>query len=281
MSTKIIVFILKIVVIFTIGATIFGTLGIFSTSLHATCELQNDGTYTCQTRDTLLGFMFSKNQTDQVVGLEQRVKCSGSGSRKGCSYISEFVSTNGGKVQLSQLFTTSESQVTKLVSTINGLMKTKSTPITYTADPSPLLIFSLYLSIFLFIAAMLQAFLGLFQRNKENKPIIVRSDYPVSRRNAFIDFENETTSIRESGEEAFATILEVEDIGVAIQHENKEASAMRLKFNVTPNNGIPFESETYSMIANGSIKKFSVGKKVYVKFDKRNLEKVVLIRSAE
>ena len=96
-----------------------------------------------------------------------------------------------------------------------------------------------------------------------------------------MDFEKDTVSIRESGEEALAIILEVEDIGVVMKQEKIEASAMRLKLKVTPNNGVPFESESYSMIANESTKKFAIGKKVYVKFDKRNLEKVVLIRSAE
>ncbi len=114
----------------------------------------------------------------------------------------------------------------------------------------------------------------------EHEKIMDKKDW-VERRNAFIDFESETMKIRDSGEESLAVILEAEDINVATEEEKKEASTMRMKFNVTPKSGLPFESETYGMVANESLKKLSVGKKVYVKFNPGNLGKVALMRSAE
>ncbi len=165
MAKKIIVFIVQVLFAFFIGTLTFAFGGMFSSSLNVTCELQNDGTYTCRAHDTLLGVAFSEKQAEHVTGLEQRLKCSGSGSKKGCSHISEFVTATGEKVQLSSLFTSSKSQVTKLVSSINGSMQAKSTPIDYTSDTSPWLIFSVGLSSFLFLTALLKAFLVLFEKN--------------------------------------------------------------------------------------------------------------------
>ncbi len=181
MLKKMIVFIANVLLALLIGVLSFGFGGMFSTSIHVTCELQNDGMYTCQARDTLLGRAFSEKQAEHVIGLAQRVKCSGSGNKRGCSEISEFLTTTGERVQLSSLFTTSKSQVTELVNTINDLMKTKSTPINYTSDTSPWLIFTACLSSFLFIMLLLRAFLTLFLKNKDTQPITVVPGKPGSK----------------------------------------------------------------------------------------------------
>ncbi len=173
MPRKIIAFIANILLALLIGVLTFGFGGMFSTSINVTCELQNDGTYTCQARDTLLGWTVSEKQTEHVIGLAQHLKCSGSGNKRGCSQISEFLTTTGERTQLSNLFTTSEPQVTELVDTLNDLMKTKSTPINYTSDASPWLVFTACLSSFLLITLLLRAFLVLLLRNKEVQPATI------------------------------------------------------------------------------------------------------------
>jgi hypothetical protein len=167
---KTLFFIRDVLLALVIGAMTFGFGGVFSTSLNVTCDLQNDETYTCQARDTLLEWAVTEKQAEHVIGMEQHLKCSGSGSKRGCSYISDFVTTTGEKIQLSHLFTSSKSQVTEAVDTINGLMAEKSTPINYTSGFSPWLAFDLCLSSFMVIMFLLRAFMGLFEKpNKTNQ----------------------------------------------------------------------------------------------------------------
>jgi hypothetical protein len=166
MSKKIIFFIIGASFACFVGLLTFGIGASFSTSLDVTCELQDDETYTCQARDTLLTLAVSKKQAEHVVGLEKHLKCSGTGSRKGCSHISEFITASGERIKLSSLFTTSESQVTELVNTINGLMNIQSTPINYSSGVSPWFIFTAGLSAFLFVTILFQAFSGIFQKEE-------------------------------------------------------------------------------------------------------------------
>ncbi len=173
MTKKFIVFIVDVLIALIASVLVFGFGGLASTSLGINCELQNDGTYTCQARDTLLGWTVSEKQAEHVVGLEQHVKCSGSGNKRGCSQISEFVTATGERIQLSRLFTTSQSQVTELVNTVNGLIKTKSTPIHYTSGFSPWLTFDVCLSSFILIMLLLRAFLRLSLKNKDEQPTTV------------------------------------------------------------------------------------------------------------
>jgi hypothetical protein len=161
MLKKIIGFIGNLLLAFAIGVTTFVFGGMFSTSLHVTCELQSDTTYTCQARDTLLEWTVAKKQAEHVIGMEQHLKCSGSGSKRGCSYLSDFVTTTGEKIQLSHLFTSSKSEVTEAVGTIDGLMRAKSTPIEYTSKFSPWLAFNICLSSFMLVMFVLRAFLSL------------------------------------------------------------------------------------------------------------------------
>jgi hypothetical protein len=168
-TRKIIVLIGDVLIALIAGVLIFGFAGSFSTSLNVTCDLQNDGTYICQARDILLNWAVSEKRAEHVASLEQRLKCSGSGNNKGCSHISEFVTITGERIQLSRLFTASESRVTKLVKTINDMMQTKSTPINYTSDFSPWLIFNVCLSSSLFIMLLLRAFLRPSLKNKNEQ----------------------------------------------------------------------------------------------------------------
>ncbi|MBL8092409.1 MAG: hypothetical protein JNJ43_18900 [Anaerolineales bacterium] len=51
---------------------------------------------------------------------------------------------------------------------------------------------------------------------------------------------------------------------------------MRLEFKVTPTSGPSFQSEGHFLIGDSAVEKYSVGKKVYVRFDPSHPEKVVL-----
>lgn len=116
-----------------------GMLYWFSSSLHVTCELQNDETYTCVAQDEIFGWGPIKVQADQVVGIEWELKCSGTATNRGCAYVSHFKTTTGEKVKLSNLFTSNKEKVEELVQTVDILMKEKSPSIDYVGKKSMLL----------------------------------------------------------------------------------------------------------------------------------------------
>lgn len=113
----------------------------------------------------------------------------------------------------------------------------------------------------------------------QHEDYLIKKDQ-MQRRNRFIDAETEAVRVRETGVEALATILEVEDLNVANEEERREGKSMRLKFRVTPNSGVSFESETYVMLALESLPKMVVGRQFYVKYDPQKPEISALIRDA-
>lgn len=98
------------------------------------------------------------------------------------------------------------------------------------------------------------------------------------RRAAFEKAEKLNETLRKKGEESLATILESEDLGLAYKSDN--AKAMRFKFEVTPKSGAQFHADSSAMIGNAALEKYSVGKKIYVKFDPREPGRVAVERSA-
>lgn len=117
-----------------------------SSPLHVMCELQNDETYTCVAQHELFGLSPIKVQAEKVVSIQWELKCSGSSSstKGGCAYVSQFQTTTGEKVRLSNFFTTDQDKVEELVKTIDSLMKEKSPAIDYTGKQSMLLSGSLF-----------------------------------------------------------------------------------------------------------------------------------------
>ncbi len=114
--------------------------------------------------------------------------------------------------------------------------------------------------------------------DSEREKILAQKEWN-SRRASFEKQEKQNQALRNDGEEAVATILEAEDLGLAYQWEN--AVSMRLKFEVTPKSGSSFHAETQGLIGTASLEKYSVGKKVYVKFDPREPARVAMLRSFE
>lgn len=116
-----------------------GALYMFSSSLHVSCELQVDETYTCEARDEIFGWGPIKVQADHVIGIEWELKCKANNTKGGCAHVSQFQTKTGEKVKLSNFFTSEKEKVEELVQAIESLMKEKSPSIEYTGKRSMLL----------------------------------------------------------------------------------------------------------------------------------------------
>jgi hypothetical protein len=99
----------------------------------------------------------------------------------------------------------------------------------------------------------------------------------------FERMEKTNKTIRETGEKASAIILEAEDMELAnvVEKDHLQQTIMRLKLDVTPQNGESYKAETQALFANSSLGKYTAGKKVYVKFNPQDKTQVALIGSAE
>lgn len=80
--------------------------------------------------------------------------------------------------------------------------------------------------------------------------------------------------IKKTGEQAEAVITQVEDLDLPYPAVYP-SKGMRFWLNVTPKTGAVFTAELDAIIAEQSINKYSAGKKVYVRFDALNPQRVV------
>jgi hypothetical protein len=83
--------------------------------------------------------------------------------------------------------------------------------------------------------------------------------------------------LRQTGEEALATILTAEETNIRAA---EGGSMFRFTFNVTPRIGDPFRAETQAAIADTSRSKYTVGKQVYVRYDPYGDKKQVALDRA-
>jgi hypothetical protein len=99
----------------------------------------------------------------------------------------------------------------------------------------------------------------------------------------FEQMERRNKHIRESGQEAPAVILEVEDLELAnlVEKDHLQQTIMKLKLEVSPSGGEAYQAETQALIANASLPKYAAGKNVYVKFNPQDKMQIALMRSAE
>ncbi len=95
------------------------------------------------------------------------------------------------------------------------------------------------------------------------------------RREEFDEHIAEKAGVKKTGEKAEGVITNVEDLNLPYPAVYP-SKGMRLQVNVTPNEGSTFLADIDAIISEKSIEKFSVGKKVFVRFDPRNLKRVVL-----
>jgi hypothetical protein len=157
---------LKVVLIALLvgGGTIVS--GVMSmTSLEVSCDLQDDQSYSCQSRDTYLDWTFSEVNAEQVSSIEEDLTCGGAGKNKGCSAHAEFLTTTGDRVILSRRYTDPD-QVRKAVNTLTPLLAGKSTPIEMTFPPSSLVsVIMISVGSCIFLLLIFVAFIMLFGKD--------------------------------------------------------------------------------------------------------------------
>jgi hypothetical protein len=105
----------------------------------------------------------------------------------------------------------------------------------------------------------------------------------ILKRSAFERLERRNKEIRQMGEEALATILEADDLKITnpVERDHLQQTIMRLKLEVSLKDASSYQAEAQGLFANASLRKYSAGKKAYVKFNPLDKTQVVLIRSAE
>lgn len=121
----------------------FGMLYMSSSSLHVTCELQDNETYNCVAGDEIFGWAPIKVRANHVTGIEWELKCKNN-NMGGCAFVSQFQTSTGEKVKLSNLFTSNQEKVEELVQTVESQMKEKSSLIDHTGMRSMLLSGSIF-----------------------------------------------------------------------------------------------------------------------------------------
>ena len=92
----------------------------------------------------------------------------------------------------------------------------------------------------------------------------IPNDGVNQRRAEFNKLTDMNDQIRRIGEEAEAVIIKVEDLG--LDYPNKSGRAMRFILKVTPKSGVSFDAEAHALIGYNVKKKYSEGRKLFVKF---------------
>jgi hypothetical protein len=116
-----------------------------------------------------------------------------------------------------------------------------------------------------------------YDPNDISKVAIESIGAPSSIQSAMLAQDQYYEQLRKTGEEAEAIILSVQDTGMRVEGGG---SLRRFKFEVTSRFDGTFEAETQAAIADVSRDKYSVGKKVYVRYDRANKGQVALDRAA-
>jgi len=101
----------------------------------------------------------------------------------------------------------------------------------------------------------------------------------MSKRRAFEKREDELQTIRKTGEDATAEILDVEDMGLSYNIEKDSSKILRLQLRVDPRNGSSYDTETLGLFMNTGLHKYTVGKRITVKIDRADKYKVAPVGS--
>lgn len=99
----------------------------------------------------------------------------------------------------------------------------------------------------------------------------------MSKRRAFEKREDELQTVRKTGEDAIAEILEVEDLELSYNIEKDSSKVLQLKLRVDPRNGLSYETETVGLFMNTGLHKYTVGRKMTVKIDRVDKYKIALV----
>lgn len=93
-------------------------------------------------------------------------------------------------------------------------------------------------------------------------------------RGEFNQLAESNEELKKNGEQAEAIITRVDDLN--LPYPLKKSRAMHLYFDVTSKVGFSFEAEGYFLIGDSVTEKYSVGRKVFVRFDPLYPKKAVL-----
>ncbi|MFN8382589.1 MAG: hypothetical protein U0V02_11645 [Anaerolineales bacterium] len=94
------------------------------------------------------------------------------------------------------------------------------------------------------------------------------------RRGEFNKLTEGNEELKKRGEPAEAVITRVDDLD--LPYPLKQSRAKHMVFDVTPKSGSVFQAEGDVLIVDSAVEKYSVGKKVYVRFDPLNSKWAVL-----
>jgi hypothetical protein len=94
------------------------------------------------------------------------------------------------------------------------------------------------------------------------------------RRGIFNKLTEGNEELKKTGEQAEAIITGVDDLN--LPYPLKKGRAMRLYFDVMPRAGSVFRAEANVLIGDVAVEKYSVGKTVYIRFDRLNPQRAVL-----
>lgn len=135
-------------------------------SLHITCTLQNDGTYSCNAKHEVLGVGVTNLQADQVVETKEITRCSGPNLDKRCAYVPYFVTNDGAEIEISNKYTSNLKKVDTLTQSVNEDMASKKAEIDHTGAGGWAIYQICMLSLAPFI--ILLALIKLFQQPNES-----------------------------------------------------------------------------------------------------------------
>jgi hypothetical protein len=94
---------------------------------------------------------------------------------------------------------------------------------------------------------------------------------------AFVQLNNRNDEIRRTGIGAVATILEIEDMDIVHSYEREMRAVMRVKLEVTPKDGEPYQAETQNSFMKAGLHKYTVGTKLNVKYNPQDKSQVALV----
>ena len=107
----------------------------------------------------------------------------------------------------------------------------------------------------------------------------------IMGRRAYGEFEKRKRLIKETGVDAVAVLLEVEDMKLQTRYERNvialDGQITRFKLEVTTRDGNVFQAETQGRIRLDSLNKYVVGRKVAVKLDPNDKLQVAIVRALD
>jgi hypothetical protein len=114
----------------------------------------------------------------------------------------------------------------------------------------------------------------IFEYYDEERGKIIEQQELDDRRREFNKRAEGNDDLKRRGEAAEAVITGMDDLN--LPYPLKKSRAMHFRLDVTPQSGPGFRAEADALISDAAIEKYSVGKRIYVRFDPLDPKKAVL-----